>query len=105
MKKTSNHEEYEQLTIDFGDDVAPVEVTEEDDEPKKKRAKGREGEIGAEITVNPEVKLFCDGCGIPDYARKAYIKRINFDNNTVLIESAPNGKEYGLLFMSDVTLA
>lgn len=103
MKKTNTHEEYEQLTMDFGDDITPAETVEEEAEPKKKKAK--EFDVGAEVTINPEVKRFCDGRGIPDYARKACIKRINPANKTVLLESAPNGKEYGLLFVTDVTLA
>lgn len=73
MKKTNTNEEYEQLTMDFGDEIPAVETVEE--EPK------------------------------PAYARKAYVKRINSDSNTVLTESEPNVKEYGLLFMTDVALA
>ncbi|MBR2399328.1 MAG: hypothetical protein IKA96_05145, partial [Alistipes sp.] len=70
-----------------------------------KKTKQKELEVGAAVTVNPEAKRFCDGRGIPDYARKAYIKRLNPATKTVLIETEPNGKELGLLFMSDVVLA
>lgn len=105
MKKTNTHEEYEQLTMDFGDDISPAEAVEEEAESKKKKMQKKEFEVGAEVTINPEVKRFCDGRGIPDYARKACIKRINPANKTILLESAPNGKEYGLIFMTDVTLA
>ena len=104
MKKTNTNEEYEQLTMDFGDEIPAVETVEE--EPKlAKKTKQKELEVGAAVTVNPEVKRFCDGRGIPDYARKAYIKRLNPATKTVLIETEPNGKELGLLFMSDVVLA
>ena len=104
MKKTNTNEEYEQLTTDFGDEISAVETVEEEIKPTKK-TKQKELEVGAAVTVNPEAKRFCDGRGIPDYARKAYVKRVNSDSKTVLIESKPNGKEYGLLFMTDVTLA
>ena len=104
MKKTNVHEEYEQLAIDFGDEVPAAETVEENPKPTK-RTKPKEFKVGVAITVNPEVKRFCDGRGIPDYARKAYIKRLNHANKTVLIETEPNGKELGLLFMSDVVLA
>ena len=103
MKKTNINEEYEQLTMDFGDEIPAVETVEEEPKPAKK-TKRKELEVGAAVTVNPEAKRFCDGRGIPDYARKAYVKRINFDSKTVLIESEPNGKEYGLLFIADVVL-
>ena len=111
MKKTNTNEEYEQLTMDFGDEIPAVETVEE--EPKRAallaqeeyEAKQKELEVGAVVTVNPEAKRFCDGRGIPDYARKAYIKRLNPATKTVLIETEPNGKELGLLFMSDVVLA
>lgn len=103
MKKTNTNEEYEQLTMDFGDEIPAVETVEE---PKPaKKTKQKELEVGAVVTVNPEAKRFCDGRGIPDYARKAYIKRLNPATKTVLIETEPNGKELGLLFMSDVALA
>ena len=104
MKQKNTYEEYEQLTMDFGDEIPAVETVEEEPKPAKK-TKQKELEVGAAVTVNPEAKRFCDGRGIPDYARKAYIKRINSDSKTVLIESEPNGKEYGLLFMTDVALA
>ena len=104
MKKTNTNEEYEQLTMDFGDEIPAVEAAEEEPKPAKK-AKQKELEAGAVVTVNPEAKRFCDGRGIPDYARKAYIKRLNPATKTVLIETEPNGKELGLLFMSDVVLA
>lgn len=103
MKKTNIHDEYEQLTMDFGDEVPAVETVEE---PKPtKKTKQKELEVGAAVTVNPEAKRFCDGRGIPDYARKAYIKRLNPATKTVLIETEPNGKELGVLFVSDVVLA
>ena len=104
MKKTNTNEEYEQLTMDFGDEIPAVETVEEEPKPAKK-TKQKELEVGAVVTVNPEAKRFCDGRGIPDYARKAYIKRLNPTTKTVLIETEPNGKELGLLFMSDVVLA
>lgn len=101
MTKITDHEEYEQFVFDFGDEFVSAETIEES-EPENE--KPNELSVGAEVTIKPETKLFCDGRGIPDYARKAYIKRINHNNKTVLLESAPNGKEYGLLFVSDVTL-
>lgn len=101
MKKTNNHEEYEQLTMDFGDDITPAEVADETAEPKKTREK-HNLEAGTKVSVKPEVKKFCDGRGIPDYARTAYVKRINPANNIVVIESEPNGKEFGTLFASDI---
>lgn len=104
MKKTNTNEEYEQLTMDFGDEILAVETVEEEPKPTKK-TKQKELEVSAVVTVNPEAKRFCDGRGIPDYARKAYIKRLNPATKTVLIETEPNGKELGLLFMSDVVLA
>lgn len=104
MKKTNTNEEYEQLTMDFGDEIPAVETVEEETKPAKK-TKQKELEVGAVVTVNPEAKRFCDGRGIPDYARKAYIKRLNPATKTVLIETEPNGKELGLLFISDVVLA
>ena len=104
MKKTNTNEEYEQLTMDFGDETSAVETVEEEPKPAKK-TKQKELEVGAVVTVNSEAKRFCDGRGIPDYARKAYIKRLNPATKTVLIETEPNGKELGLLFMSDVVLA
>ena len=104
MKKTNTNEEYEQLTMDFGDEIPAVETVEEEPKPTKK-TKQKELEVGAAVTVNLEAKRFCDGRGIPDYARKAYVKPINADGKTVLIESEPNGKEYGLLFMTDIALA
>ena len=104
MKQKNTYEEYEQLTMGFGDEIPAVETVEE--EPKStKKTKQKELEVGAVVTVNPEAKRFCDGRGIPDYARKAYIKRLNPATKTVLIETEPNGKELGLLFMSDVVLA
>lgn len=103
MKKTNTHEEYEQLTMDFGDEIPAVETIGEAPKPAKK-TKQKELEVGAMVAVNPETKRFCDGKGVPDYARKAYIKRINITNSTVLIETEPNGKELGLLFMSDISL-
>lgn len=60
--------------------------------------------VGAKVKVNPDAKHFCDGRGIPDYARTAYVKRVNSANNTVLIETEPDGKELGLLFSSEITL-
>lgn len=96
MKKTNN-KEYEQLTIDFGDDLPTT--------PETIETKAKEFEVGAPVIVNHDAKRFCDGRGIPDYARKAYIKRINPESKTILIESEPNGREYGLLFMTNVTLA
>lgn len=104
MKKTNTNEEYEQLTMDFGDEIPAAETVKEETKPTKK-TKQKELEVGAVVTVNPEAKRFCDGRGIPDYARKAYIKRLNPATKTVLIETEPNGKELGLLFMSDVVLA
>lgn len=104
MKKANVNEEYEQLTMDFGEDFTPVETIENETKPKKKKTKAKGFELGAEIAVNPEIKRFCDGRGIPDYARRAYIKRINLENKTIVIETEPNGKQLGLLFMSDVTL-
>lgn len=104
MKKTNTHEEYEQLTMDFGDEVPAAETAEEEVKSSKK-TKQKEFEVGAAVTVNPEAKRFCDGRGIPDYARKAFIKRINPATKTVLIETEPNGKELGVLFTSDVVLA
>ena len=101
MTKITDHVEYEQFVFDFGDEFVSAETIEES-EPENE--KPNELSVGAEVTIKPETKLFCDGRGIPDYARKAYIKRINHNNKTVLLESAPNGKEYGLLFVSDVTL-
>ena len=105
MRKTNIHEENEQITavLDNGFIASELEPVEGPIEPKKK-PKVKELKVGTAVTVNPEVKRFCDGRGIPDYARKAYIKRFNLNNQTVLIESEPNGKEYGLLFIRDVTL-
>ena len=103
MKKTNAHEEYEQRTMDFGDEIPAVETGEKEPKPAKK-TKQKEFEVGAAVTVNPEAKHFCDGRGIPDYARKAFIKRINPATKTVLIETEPNGKELGVLFASDVVL-
>lgn len=103
MKKTNINEEYEQLTMDFGDEIPAVKTVEEEPKPAEK-TKQKELEVGAVVTVNPEAKRFCDGRGIPDYARKAYIKRLNPATKTVLIETEPNGKELGLIFMSDVVL-
>lgn len=104
MKQKNTYEEYEQLTMGFGDEVLAAETVEEDHKPVKK-TKQKEFKVGTAVTVNPEAKRFCDGRGIPDYARKAYIKRLNPATKTVLIETEPNGKELGLLFMSDVVLA
>ena len=104
MKKTNNNEKYEQLTIDFCDEITPVELPDETPEVKGKKAKVNNFIVGGAVTVNAEVKRFCDGRGIPDYARNAYIKRINPGSKTIVIESEPNGKEYGLLFMNDVSL-
>lgn len=100
MKKTNNLEEYEQLTIDLGDETITVEAMDEQVESKK--TKKKELRAGAKITVKPETKKFCDGRGIPDYARTAYVKRINATNTIVVIESEPNGKEFGTLFASDI---
>ena len=102
MKNTNKHDEYEQLNIDIVDEGLIADTIEEI--KPAKRAKRKDLEVGAAITINPEIKRFCDGMGIPDYARKAYIKRINPANKTVLIETEPNGKELGVLFMSDVVL-
>lgn len=102
MKKASAHNEYEQLAIDFGGSEVSTEAAGEESKPKKERAKPRELELGTAVVVNPETKRFCDGRGIPDYARKAYIKRINHESKTIVIETEPGGKELGLLFMSDV---
>ena len=99
MKKTNTYEDYEQLTIDFGDEVPAVA-----EEPKPtKKIKQKRLEVGVEVTVNPEATHFCDGRGIPDYARRAFIKRCN-SNQTVLLESEPGGKELGLLFVKEVSL-
>lgn len=99
MKKTNTYEDYEQLTIDFGDEVPAVE---EAPKPVKKTTQ-KKLEVGAEVTVNSEATHFCDGRGIPDYARRAFIKRYN-SNETVLLESEPGGKEFGLLFAKEVSL-
>lgn len=104
MKKTNTHEEYEQLTIDIGDEIPAAEIVKEESKSAEK-AKQKEFKVGAVVAVNPEAKRFCDGRGIPDYARKAYIKRLNTATKTVLIETEPDGKELGLLFISDVVLA
>lgn len=102
MKKTNMNEEYEQLAMDFNDETSANETT---DVPKStKKTKQKDFEIGAAIIVKPEIKRFCDGRGIPDYARNAYIKRFNHGNKTVLIEAEPGGKELGVLLMSHVIL-
>lgn len=101
MKKVNTYEEHEQLTIDLNDEISVVEATEESSKPVEK-VKQKELEIGAAVIVKPETKRFCDGRGIPDYARKAYVKRLIPATKTVLIETEPNGKELGLLFISDV---
>lgn len=99
MKKTNTYEDYEQLTIDFGDEVPAAA-----EEPKPtKKTKQKRLEVGVEVAVNPEATHFCDGRGIPDYARRAFIKRYN-PNETVLLETAPGGKELGLLFAKEVSL-
>ena len=112
MKKNNPVEEYEQLTIDFGDaieeqpaavDEAPVEKNDEVP-AKKSKVKPKELRVGAKVTVNQDVKRFCDGRGIPDYARIAYIKGMDNKSKTILIESEPNGKEFGVLFAADVSL-
>lgn len=59
-------------------------------------------EVGGMVSVKPETKRFCDGRGIPDYARTAFIKRINDANKTIVVETKPNGKELGVLFIADV---
>lgn len=99
MKKTNTYEDYEQLTIDFGDEVP----TTAEEYHSAKKSKQKKLKVGAEVTINPEVTHFCDGRGIPDYARKAFIKRCN-PNQTILLESEPGGRELGLLFAKEVSL-
>lgn len=89
MKKKNIEEEYEQLRIDFGNELSVVD--------KDKRI-----EVGAKVEIKPEAQRFCDGRGVPDCARTAYVKRINLESNTILIETEPNGKELGLLFIHEV---
>ena len=102
MKKLDTHEKYEQVTFDLGENFDAVKVFEKETESEKNCE--REFKTGDKVAVAPTTKRFCDGRGIPDYAREAYIKRLNFTSKTVLLESEPNGKELGLLFISDVTL-
>ncbi len=113
MKKKNIIEEYEQLTFEFNEEAPSAESVEEVVAEEKIAKKDEEVElktsetigIGSKITVNPDVKKFCDGLGIPDYARTAYVKRINASNDTVVIETTPGGRELGLLFLSNITLA
>lgn len=96
MKKQSKNEKDKQIAeqeLDF------VKTSECDETAKEEKFR-----TGAEVTVKPEITRFCDGRGIPSYARRAFIKRYN-PNGTVLIESAPDGKELGLLLASQVDLA
>lgn len=101
----NNDNEYEQIAIDFGDALCTTEHSMEYAESQEDKTSEKEIEVGAAIIVKPEIKRFCDGHGIPDCAREAYVKRLNLATKTVLIETEPNGKELGLLFMSDVMLA
>lgn len=105
MKNTNMNEEYEQSTLDFGDSLNVIENLKEDSKTKEEKSTTKEFEVGDKIAVKQETTHFCDGRGIPDYARTAYIKRIIPAHKTVLIESTPNGKELGLLFISDIILA
>lgn len=105
MKNANIHEEYEHPTLDFGNSFDVMESLKEDSENKEEKATTKEFEAGDKITVKQETTHFCDGRGIPDYARTAYIKRVIPAHKTVLIESTPNGKELGLLFISDIILA
>lgn len=105
MKKQTKTEEYEQLAIDFGDEAAISASEEVQVEEPVEVIPERKLDIGAKVTVNAECKHFCDGRGVPDYARTAYIKRINTNNKTVVIETQPDGEELGLLFISDIAIA
>lgn len=106
MENTTIDNNSDQITMELGEDFAPNEIWVKADKPKKSKTKTKvkKFEVGTKIAVNPETKLFCDGRGIPDYARVAYVKHINYASETLLIGGESNGKTYGLLFMEDVTV-
>ena len=110
MKKTKIKENdfCEQIAFDLEDNISPEAEFEEknnkSDAELKEESTEKAFKIGAKVMVNPEIRCFCDGKGIPDCAREAYIKYLNLNNKTIVIESKPFGKEYGLLLMSQVTL-
>lgn len=104
MKKTNTTEEYEQLTIDFGDAFQPQSNADGKAPTKKNEAQNKELSVGAKVTVNEDVNRFCDGRGIPDYARTAYVKSMGNNTKTILIETEPGGKELGVLFANNVSL-
>lgn len=108
MDKENNHEQYEQLVMDgfHTIDTQQSYAVAEADTPKSKKAKGKRDElvIGAKVVINDDVKLFCDGRGIPDYARTAYVKGMDNNTKTILIETKPGGKELGVLFANNVTM-
>ena len=96
MKKNNHkHDEYEQLTISIDATAERCDV----------QTAGKDIEIGDKVIINPSVTKFCNGRGIPDYVRTAYVTRINTGNKTVVISTEPDGKGLGLLFLSDITLA
>ena len=103
MKKTTKQNEYEQLTIEF--EEAVVTAAEDSKEAPPIDEEVKHFTIGAQVIVKPTAQRFCGGNGIPDYARTAYIRRINMDNKTILIGPNGTGRPYGLLFMDEVTLA
>ena len=100
MAKKKNNLEYEQISI-FSEEVSEATDTSRNIESC---AVSKEFKVGAKIRINSNVRLFCDGYGIPDYAREAYIKRINEYNKTIVIETKPNGKQLGVLLQKDVVV-
>jgi hypothetical protein len=106
MENTNLVTEHEYADEVFTDIETPVDpIIEEDIQPlKKKKSKHKALTIGSKVVVNEDVKFFCDGSGIPDRARVAYVKGIDNNSKTVLIAVEPDGKEFGVLFTNNVSL-